>query len=313
MSPLPPLASLRAFEAAARHLSFKRAADELGVTPTAISHQVRLLEEIIGSKLFERQPRKVALTEIGVMMFPPLRDAFSSMAKAVGQARRNTGQRAVTLTSTTAFAAKWLVPRIKRFSAQNPDITLRIHPSESVVDLHAGAADCAIRYGRAPFAELVSEPLFEERFAPICNPRLGIRDLADLKHQTLLHSEWRKQDEFTPSWRRWCDIAGVTDIDTRGGAVFTDDSHVIQATIAGQGIALLSSVLVHDDLRSGLLTQPFGPDLAGLGYHFVYPEAAAGNANIQAVRSWLSAEVSNTPENADTAAMEQKRTKLPEG
>lgn len=292
MTQLPPLASLRAFEAAARHLSFKHAADELGVTPTAISHQVRLLEETIGAKLFARQPRKVTLTETGLILFPVCRDAFSSMAEAVRRAKRNTSQRAVTLTSTTAFAAKWLVPRIKRFSAKYPDITLRIHPCETVVDLHSGAADCAIRYGRAPFADLVSEPLFEERFAPICSPRLGIRGLADLKHQTLLHSEWRKQDEFTPSWRRWCDLAGVTDVDTRGGAVFTDDSHVIQAAIAGQGIALLSTVLVQDDLESGLLMQPFGPALEGLGYHFVYPEGASGNANIQAVRDWLGAEVS---------------------
>ncbi|MCX2725729.1 transcriptional regulator GcvA [Roseibium salinum] len=290
MLQLPPLTSLRAFESAARHLSFKRAADELGVTPTAISHQIRLLEETLGGKLFERQPRKVALTEIGLQLYPVCREAFSSMSDAVAAVMGKTQQRAVTVTSTTAFSAGWLVPRIGRFTAANPGITLRIHPCETVVDLQRGVADCAIRYGGAPFAGLVAEPLFDDSFAPICSPGLNIRMPEDLKHHTLLHSEWRLQNEFTPSWRKWCKIAGVRDVDTRAGTVLTDESHVIQATIAGQGIALLSTVLVQDELRRGLLVQPFGPALEGLGYHFVFPKTATGNPGIRAVRDWLFSE-----------------------
>ncbi|MDN3720523.1 LysR substrate-binding domain-containing protein [Roseibium salinum] len=209
------------------------------------------------------------------------------MSDAVAAVMGKTQQRAVTVTSTTAFSAGWLVPRIGRFTAANPGITLRIHPCETVVDLQRGVADCAIRYGGAPFAGLVAEPLFDDSFAPICSPGLNIRMPEDLKHHTLLHSEWRLQNEFTPSWRKWCKIAGVRDVDTRAGTVLTDESHVIQATIAGQGIALLSTVLVQDELRRGLLVQPFGPALEGLGYHFVFPKTATGNPGIRAVRDWL--------------------------
>ncbi|MHA7777003.1 transcriptional regulator GcvA [Roseibium sp. M-1] len=291
MSALPPLASLRAFEAAARHLSFRRAAGELGVTPTAISHQIRLLEETVGTKLFERRPRKVRLTEAGNQLFLVCRDAFASMSETVGKLRRTAVRRAVTLTTTTAFAAGWLVPRIRNFNLAHPDVTLRIHPCETVVDLLAGDADCAIRYGRAPFAGLTAEPLMEERFAPVCSPRLKVRTPDDLRAQTLLHSVWHRQDANTPSWRKWCALAGVKAIDTDAGTVLSDDAHVIQAAIAGQGIALLSTVLVRDALEAGLLSRPFGPELKGLGYYLVYPPGKAEDPMIKAVRAWLFEEI----------------------
>ncbi|GAB4520167.1 MAG: LysR substrate-binding domain-containing protein [Roseibium sp.] len=291
MHGFPPLASLRAFEAAARHLSFKRAAVELGVTPTAVSHQIRLLEETVGTRLFDRKPRQVRLTEAGNRLFPVFRDAFSAMSDVLGEVRRNVTRQAVTVTATTAFATGWLVPRTRGFNLAHPDITLRIQPEETVVDLHSGAADCAIRYGGAPFPGLIAEHLAEDRFLPVCSPKLDLRTLEDLKHHTLLHSVWHRQDGFTPSWQKWCLRAGIDGLDTTAGTVLTTDSHVFQSAIAGQGVALLSAVLVREAVENGLLTQPFGPELEGRSYYFVYPAEKANDTKIQAIREWLFAEI----------------------
>lgn len=291
MSQLPPLTSLRAFEAAARLLSFKRAAEDLGVTPTAVSHQIRLLEDVLGSRLFERRPRQVALTAAGRDLFPPVRDAFAAMSEAVARIRGVEPARAITLSATTAFTAKWLVPRLASFGRAIPGVNLRLHASDDVVDLHGGMADAAIRYGQAPFPGLVSVPLFEERFAPICSPRLDIRSPEDLRRATLLHSEWRQIDERTLSWRRWCEAAGLTDFDTAAGPTFTDDSQLIQAAVAGQGIALLSPVLVHDELANGLLAQPFGPTLRGHGYHLVHTGAGEHAEEVAVLERWLLGEM----------------------
>ncbi|WP_269580603.1 LysR substrate-binding domain-containing protein [Roseibium sp. Sym1] len=294
MAALPPLAALRAFEAAARHLSFKHAAAELGVTPTAVSHQIRLLEETVGTRLFVRKPRQVRLTEAGNRLFPVFHDAFSAMSDVLGEVRRNVARQAVTVSTTTAFATGWLVPRTLGFNLIHPDITLRIQPDETVVDLHSGAADCAIRYGGAPFPSLICEHLTEDRFLPVCSPKLDVRTPEDLKRQTLLHSVWHKQDAFTPSWQKWCLRAGLDGVDTTAGTVLTTDSHVIQSAIAGQGVALLGTVLVQEALENGLLTQPFGPELEGNAYYFVYPAQRAKDMKIQAIREWLFAEMPPT-------------------
>lgn len=291
MKAFPPLASLRAFEAAARHLSFKHAAAELGVTPTAVSHQIRLLEGTLGTRLFERKTRQVDLTVAGHQLFPVFRDAFSAMSAALDKIRSGTGRRSVTISATTAFSGAWLVARTREFNKSFPDITLRILPSDVLVDLQSDAADCAIRYGRGPFPGLVSEPLFEETFVPVCSPRLNVRTPEDLRKQTLLHSVWYHQDDRTPSWGKWCARAGLEDMDTDAGTVLAGDNHVIQSAIAGQGVALLSAMLARDSLDNGLLTQPFGPELEGHGYHFIYPPGRADNELILAVRSWLHTEI----------------------
>lgn len=275
-------------------MSFKHAAVELGVTPTAVSHQIRLLEDTIGTRLFERKPRQVRLTEAGNRLYPVFRDAFWSMTEALKEIRRSTARLAVTVSTTTAFATGWLVPRTRSFNLRHPEITLRIQPDEAVVDLNSGAADCAIRYGRAPFPDLVAEPLTDVRFVPVCSPKLDLATPEDLRHQTLLHSVWHRQDEFTPSWQKWCARAGLDNIDTHAGTVLTTDGHVIQSAIAGQGVALLSTVLVQEALENGLLVQPFGPDLEGHAYHFVYPADKARDQKIQAIRAWLFEEINPT-------------------
>lgn len=293
MSGLPPLASLRAFEAAARHLSFKRAASELGVTPTAISHQVRLLEDILGKRLFERRARQVVLTSAGHELQAPLTAAFATLTQAVERVRERRVRRSLTLSATTAFSAKWLVPRVARFARTNPGLSLRLHASDEPVDLQHGEADAAVRYGRAPFPGLLHEPLFDECFAPVCSPRLGVSSYEDLEPGILLQAEWRRPSDTAPTWQRWCRAAGLVGLDTAAGAIFLDDGHLIQATVAGQGVALLSLVLVAEELASGLLVQPFGPTLPGDGYHLVWP-AGRTSPEVEALRSWFAAELPTT-------------------
>lgn len=293
MPNLPPLSALRAFEAAARHLSFKRAAEELAVTPTAISHQVRLLEEVLGVRLFERRPRRVALTPAGTTLFPVINGAFAAMREAIGRVTENKRRRGLTLSATTAFTAKWFVPRLARFAEAHPDINFRLHASDEVVSFGAGRADVAVRYGPGPFPDLISEPLFVEHFAPVCSPRLGVRGPEDLKRQTLLHSEWRNVDAMTPSWARWCEEAGLEGLDTDAGPIFLDDSHLIQATVANQGVALLSPVLVRDELAAGYLVQPFGPELPGYAYHLVHPPQSDCAEEIEALKDWMKRALSS--------------------
>tara|TARA_R110002167_G_scaffold162668_2_gene359207 strand:- start:55 stop:879 length:825 start_codon:yes stop_codon:yes gene_type:complete len=268
-------------------MSFKRAAEDLAVTPTAISHQIRLLEEVLGVRLFERRPRRVALTPAGSTLFPAVNGAFAAMREAVGRVTENKRRRGLTLSATTAFTAKWFVPRLARFAEAHSDIDLRLHASDEVVNFGAGRADVAVRYGPGPFPDLVSEPLFVERFAPVCSPGLGVRSPEDLKGQTLLHSEWRTVDAMTPSWARWCDEAGLAGLDTDAGPVFLDDSHLIQATVASQGVALLSPVLVREELAAGYLVQPFGPELPGYAYHLVHPPQSDCAEDIEALKDWM--------------------------
>lgn len=286
---LPPLGALRAFEAAARLRSFKRAAQELSVTPTAVSHQIRALEEHVGVRLFERRTRSVALTAAAERLFPVLRDGFDAFADAVESLRAQPPRRALTLSATLSFTAKWLVPRMASFRQACPDLDLRLHASDDPVDLHAGLADAAIRYGRGPYPGLDAEPLIANRFAPVCSPRLGVRAPADLRGQTLLHSEWRHPNADTPTWRRWCERAGVAGLDLDAGLRFTDESHAIQAAIAGHGVALLSLALVADDLAAGALVQPFGPSLEGYPHWWVQAPGPA-RADLAALRAWLRAQ-----------------------
>lgn len=290
--PLPPLGAIRAFEAAARLLSFKRAAAELGVTPTAISHQIRQLEAGIGQPLFVRETRKVVLTAAGRSLLPALTQSFDAMAAAF-VALRQPACLAATLSATVAFTAKLLVPRAAGFAAVNPGWDLRLHASDDAVDLGAGEADAAIRYGLGRYPGLTAQPLLTDHFAPVCSPHLGIRRPQDLKAATLIHFEWGLQATkvSVPSWHAWAKAAGDSAIDPASGITFNDENAAIQAAIAGQGIALLSVALVAAELKSGALVQPFGPALAGLRYDLVYPQGAENRPAVIALRRWIDAEV----------------------
>lgn len=283
MRDLPPLSALRAFEAAARHLSFKKAAEELAVTPTAISHQVRQLEEWLGQQLFERHVRRVALTREGRELFPSLREGFDLMIRGIDALRTPPSQEVLTLSSTVAFTSKWLVPRVPAFRAACPGLDLRLHASDDAVDLRAGGVDLAIRYGRGVHAGLRSELLLQDRFAPVCSPRTG-------GNGPLIHFEWRRVEEATPTWSRWFASAGKKYQAPSGELRFSDESHAIQAAIAGQGIALVSLVLVAEELASGALVQPFGPELEGFAYHLVHLDTSRHTERLGPVRQWLLTE-----------------------
>jgi LysR family transcriptional regulator, glycine cleavage system transcriptional activator len=288
---LPPLHALRAFEAAARHLSFKDAADELAVSATAISHHIRQLEKTLGLKLFERHPRRVELTAAGKELYPVMRDGFDSFTNAIARLKARKLRNVVTLSATVAFTARWLVPRAAAFHRAHPRMDLRLHASDEPVDLLAGTSDAAIRYGRGGYAGLEAEKLFQDVFAPVCSPALNLRQPQQLAAHTLIHFEWRRARRDNPIWARWLESAGLSELCPKAELIFTDETHAIQAAIAGQGVALVSLMLVADELARGTLVQPFGPKLDGFQYLLVYPPGAHISARVAALRTWIRDEV----------------------
>jgi LysR family glycine cleavage system transcriptional activator len=294
MRRLPPLGSLRAFEAAARQQSFKRAAAELGVTATAISHQIRQLEAGLGVTLFLRQTRKVTLTAEGRALYPALQQAFDAMAEAIDAVKRRPARRLATLSATVAFTAKLLVPRVGSFRALHPGWDLRLHASDDAVDLHAGEADAAIRYGSGAYPGLTALPLLRDSFAPLCSPRLGLREARDLPHFTLIHFEWGAGAPRmeTATWQAWKERADLRNLDAEAGITFNDEASAIDAAIAGQGVALLSLALVASELASGVLVQPFGPVLEGQRYDFVYPAGTGKREPVAVLRDWVMTQLS---------------------
>jgi LysR family glycine cleavage system transcriptional activator len=290
MRNLPPLATLRAFEAAARHVSFKRAARELAVTPTAISHHIRQLETALGTKLFERHTRRVVLTPAGQALYPTLSTSFDAIANALAAVRAKKSESVVTLTATMAFASRWLVPRIPAFRARFSDIRLRVLASDDVVDLKTGAADLAVRYGGGVYPGCRSQALLQGQYAPVCSPRLQVRTPRDLTRHTLIHFEWSNVGDDTPSWPRWFAAANHPYLGQTAEIEFSDETHALQAAISGQGVVLASLAVIADELASGLLTCPFGPILGAQGFHLVIPDRLAHDAQIEVVRQWLTEE-----------------------
>jgi LysR family glycine cleavage system transcriptional activator len=223
-------------------------------------------------------------------LLPVLRDGFDSFARVIDGLSRRQRRTAVTLSATPAFTAKWLVPRIAAFRKAWPDIDLTLLASLEVVGLGSGAADLALRYGPGPYPDLVAEPLTVDRFAPVASPRLGIKKTSDLRSATLLHFDWYRRDSRNPTWRRWLKIAGIDGIDARAGLRFSDETHAIQATVAGAGIALHSLLLVSDELAQGTLVIPFGPELEGFALHLVRDRNRPLTEPIEAVQTWLRAQ-----------------------
>lgn len=291
---LPPLSALRAFEAAARNGSFKRAASELGVTPTAVSHQIRALEEHVGLILFERRVRQVVLTDHGAQLYPVLRDGFDAFAEAIERLTRRRSRAQVTISATIAFTTRWLVPRVAAFWALHPEIDLQLQASDEVINVDAAGVDVAIRYGKGPYPGYAVSPLFSDRFAPVFNPMLKVTGVDDLLRRPLIEFQWRRRHPDNPTWSRWFAAAGLPEPDAPPQLRFSDESHAIQAAVAGQGIALVSLALVKDDLAAGHLVQPFGPSIAGYRHHLLTREARPGSA-IVAVLDWLRSEAGRDP------------------
>jgi LysR family glycine cleavage system transcriptional activator len=295
MRRLPPLAALRAFEAAARHSSFKRAAEELHVTPTAISHQIRQLEQTIGTPLFERRTRQVVLTPEGHVLLPVLTDGFDAFARTIEGLTRKNRRTTVTLSATPGLTAKWLVPRIGDLRRKRPDIDLTLLATLEVVDVKSGVADLALRYGPGSYPDLIAERLINEYFAPVASPRLHLKKPSDLRSATLIHPQWRRSDPRNVTWRRWLKLAGLDDIDARAGLHFSDETHAIQAAVAGDGVSLHSLLLVQEELATGALVVPFGPKIEGYPLHLVRGRDRPLTEPIAAVQNWLRDEFARKP------------------
>ena len=302
MRQLPPLNALRAFEAAARLMSFSKAAEELNVTPAAVSQQIRALEDIVGVKLFRRLTRSLLLTDAGQAALPFMTEGLDQLAEGYRAMRRQDEAGVLTVSVGPTIGAKWLVPRLERFHARHPDIGIRVDANVRVVDFRRDDVDVAIRYGAGVYDSLTSHCLMSEFVAPVCSPALlkGEQPLlqpADLRHHTLLHAQWRMQHAFAPNWRMWLLATGLKDVDADRGPQFSEDSLVVQAAIAGQGVALASRAVVSADIAAGLLVYPFGaPDGRGEGYGFyvVYPEADASRPKVRAFTEWVLAEANET-------------------
>ncbi len=286
---LPPLSALRAFEAAARHGSFKQAAQELAVTPTAVSHQIRTLEEHAGVALFERRARKVVLTDAGAQFYPVLRDGFDAFAAGMERLTRRRSRARVTISATIAFTTRWLVPRVTAFRTLHPQIDLQLLASDDVVDLDTADVDVAIRYGAGPYPGFDVVPLFADCFAPVSNPLLKVAIAADVVQQPLIEFQWRRRHPDNPTWARWFAAAGLPEPEETPSLRFSDESHAIQAAVAGQGVALVSLSLVQDELAANQLVQVSGPSIPGFRHHLLTRQEE-NNAAINAVASWILSE-----------------------
>ena len=287
---LPPLNALRSFEAAARHLSFTRAAAELNVTQAAISHQVKALEARLGVVLFRRLNRALRLTAAGEGYLPAVRDAFDAIAAATDRLYADEAGGRLTITTIHSFAAAWLLPRLLRFHVFHPEIDVLLDAADEIVDLARGGVDLAIRYGNGNWPGMRAELWMTEDIFPVCSPDLvagpaPLRAPADLRHQTLLH------DDMRVNWRVWLDAAGVAGVDSDSGPGFTDSRLVLQAAIGGHGVALARSLLVADDLAAGRLVRPFEIALpAGFAYYIVTAPEDWDRPKVRAFREWLEAE-----------------------
>jgi LysR family glycine cleavage system transcriptional activator len=283
---------LRAFEAAARHLSFTLAAAELNVTQTAISHQIRRLEEELGLRLFIRKNRALALTPQAKDYLPGVRAAFNDLRFATDRLLRKTDDSVLTISTLASLAAKWLLPRLSNFQEAHPGIDVRITTSASLVDFRSGDVDAAIRYGRGHWPGVRAQWLMADELFPVCSPALltGAKPLRcpeDLARYTLLHSSGGYDDD----WRLWLTAAGLpANISKQPGLTFDLTFMTVQAAIDGIGVAMGRTSFVQDDIAKGRLVVPFKIALpADAGYYLVSPEGAADPPKLRLFREWLLA------------------------
>ena len=290
------LNALRAFEAAARHLSYVVAGDELGVTPAAVGQLVRGLEQTLGVELFHRSrsgPARLVLTDAARSAVPDLQAGFDHLAAAVERLRTRTAHVALRAAVPLAFADKWLLPRVQRFRARHPDHDLRIDTDRRQKDFVADRLDIGVWYGGGRWPGLRSTFLLGDEFFPVCNPALvdgrpPPRRAEDLKDFPLVHDTSTATEGAFPTWRAWLRRAGVSGVDSERGLHIDDSAAVIRAAIAGGGVALGRSALVAGDLAEGRLVHPFGaPWGCGLGFYAVHRPEDADKAPVAAFRDWL--------------------------
>lgn len=294
---LPPLNALRAFEAAARHLSFVKAAGELHVTPAAISHQVKGLEEQLGVALFTRLPRGLVLSDAGRAMLPELARGFDHFARAVRGAAAGDVAGELKITMIPSFAHLWLMPRLGRFIATYPDVRLVLLGAIELVDLGRSGIDLGIRYGGGRYPGLWSRLLFTEETFPVCAPALldgppPLRRPADLRHHRLL-SDWNiTRGEAWLTWEAWIQHLGLAGLTPDDGLRLSDSMMLMEAAVRGLGVAIGRTSLAGEHLAAGRLVRPFAVTKpADYAYHVVVPEGGETRPRIRAFVDWLMEEV----------------------
>lgn len=291
---LPSLTSLRAFEAAGRHLSFTKAAAELTVTQAAISHQVKALEDHLRVALFVRLPRKLELTPDGRQLLPVVRDAFDLIATGIGALQPEEDLAGLTVRLAPSFAAKWLSPRLEEFRRLYPQIELSLTHGNEPADFAKQSIDLAVTYGMGDWPDVIAEPVLTLDFFPVCAPSYlrgehSLKKIDNLRHCTLLH------DATYENWSAWCRLADVADIDAKRGTIMDDTNVLIQAAIDGLGVALGSSTFVQNHLRSRKLVRPFKAVLHDQrAYYVVCPENHLEREEVRAFRDWLIAKSEET-------------------
>lgn len=307
---LPPMTALRAFEAAARHLSFKRAAEELHVTPAAISQQVKLLEAQLGRPLFQRLTRALALTDAGVAMLPKLREGLANLSAALAATQPGGGRPVVRLHAPPSFAARWLVPRLTGFAEAQPETELRLASDLATIDRSdqrggfappaAGdddALSAIVRLGHGRYPGYVVDRLFAPDYTVVCSPALARRGPAlqlpdDVRYFPLIHDETIPDLDERPSWSAWLARAGVGGVDVSRGPRFNSLALALEAAIAGQGLVLMPQGLISADIAAGRLMRPFDVVIPSrYAYYLLLPEASAPAPALSGLRDWLLAEV----------------------
>ena len=292
---LTHLNALRAFEATARHGSFVRAAIELGVTAAAVGQQVRLLEDRCGAPLFERQGKKLKLTEVAREVLPDISDGFGRLAQAADRLREARRTPLVTVTLPPSVAAKWLIPRIERFRMTHLDVDLRLDTTDRLADLARESIAVGIRYGSGRYPGLEATFLMSEEVFPVCSPSLirarKLKKPDDLSSFQLIHDTTMERHETFPTWSTWLRAAGARKVDARPGLRINSSIMSLQAAIEGHGVALARSVIVAEDLREGRVVRPLRPACStNYSYYLIYPAGLPLSRSATAFCHWLTKE-----------------------
>lgn len=293
---LPPLNALRAFETAARHMSISLAANELRVTPAAISHQIRILEDHVGLPLFTRNGRGLALTDAGSAGLRDLREGFVKLCAAMDAIDSLGEAGTLSVSVAPSFAAKWLLPRLGSFQVAHPEIDVHVAASMQLADFIKDGLDVAIRYGAGRYSDLAVTQLLTESVVPVCSPdflRLHgpFHAPGDLVEATLLHDDSPDNDPSCPNWEMWLSAAGARHIDAGRGPRFNQSSLVIEAAVLGRGVGLAKTALAARDLRHGRLVQPFKSRVkVDFAYYIVAPRAKLNLPKVSHFIDWLRGE-----------------------
>ncbi len=277
-------------------MNFSRAADELSVTPGAVSQQIQNLEDYIGAPLFKRTAKGLLLTDGAQTALPALREAFDRLAEAASQLTAAADGRRVTVSAAPSFAAKWLVPRLGRFEAAHPEVDVWLSAGMELVDFADGEVDVAIRYGSGRYPGLEVARLMGETVTPVAASSLladkPLVEPEDLAHHTLLHDGSPDADESCPDWAMWLTARGLRQVDGTRGPRFNQSSLVIEAAVGGRGVALAKGTLAQADLDAGRLVAPLSSSTTtlDLAYHLVHPKAKARLKQVRAFAGWVKAE-----------------------